>query len=34
MMLGVVLVPDARQKQAQQGIEKLLFNGYTAPTDG
>jgi hypothetical protein len=34
MLLGIVLVPDARQKDAQQGIEKLLLNGYTAPSAG
>jgi hypothetical protein len=34
MLLGIVLVPDARQKEAQQGIDKLLFNGYAASSAG
>jgi len=34
MLLGIVLVPDARQKGAQQACDKLQFNGYTAPSAG
>jgi hypothetical protein len=30
----MAIMAEEGQKEAQQGIEKLLFNGYTAPSAG